>query len=461
LEGGSTIEFNSGGGVVASGAGTTLHLDGAVVQENGGAGVLSRQNAEVLFENIASTGVIAVLSNEGGLDANSGARIDAGTCETLGAPCPSRNVHLIEDNGVVGPFDARARNAAVVLAEGNDWEVDDVGELELVEEGGGIVEVCPIVGGTCDEGGRLAGGGEGAAPRSGGVLALVEAAERAYLAGDMAAFELAALAVVTAVDTATVEDERAAAFEAASRLFAWAQPAAPVAQMAALADEPGESQPWARRALAVAHFSAGGAAGYAEAGALSDTLAAAYAGSEHGRFGLALAVRVAVAEGDEGGALSALAALWAGYPEAEEGPELAALVEAAFPEADVSGALSRVLGGGASGRFTSPTAAPAASAAHATAAEVLLVGEARPNPSSSGVLLPFELGAGANVEAVRYDALGRRVAVLASGSYAAGRHALALDGAVLPAGVYVVYVAVRPGADIRAAVAVRRVTITH
>jgi hypothetical protein len=52
------------------------------------------------------------------------------------------------------------------------------------------------------------------------------------------------------------------------------------------------------------------------------------------------------------------------------------------------------------------------------------------------------------------------VAVLASGAYGAGPHALALDGAALPAGLYVVRVTARAG-NARAAVAVGRVTITR
>src|SRR5690606_15198744 len=100
----------------------------------------------------------------------------------------------------------------------------------------------------------------------------------------------------------------------------------------------GEGRPWALRALGVAHAFA---EAYADARAATDTLAAAYAGSEHARFGLALAVRVGVAEEDEAGALAALDALATTFPEAEEVPTLAALVLATFPGAGVEAALSR------------------------------------------------------------------------------------------------------------------------
>jgi photosystem II stability/assembly factor-like uncharacterized protein len=83
-----------------------------------------------------------------------------------------------------------------------------------------------------------------------------------------------------------------------------------------------------------------------------------------------------------------------------------------------------------------------------------------PNPAHDSATVAFTLRTPSEVEAVLYDGLGRRVAVLAAGAYGAGRHTVALDGAALPAGVYVVYVAARSGAG-APAVAARRVTITR
>jgi hypothetical protein len=54
-----------------------------------------------------------------------------------------------------------------------------------------------------------------------------------------------------------------------------------------------------------------------------------------------------------------------------------------------------------------------------------------------------------------YDVLGREVAVLADGRYGAGRHALTLDAAALPVGVYVVR------AQAGEASATRRVTVAR
>jgi hypothetical protein len=82
----------------------------------------------------------------------------------------------------------------------------------------------------------------------------------------------------------------------------------------------------------------------------------------------------------------------------------------------------------------------------------------QPNPAHDSATVMLTLREPSEVEAVLYDGLGRRVAVLASGAFGAGRHALALDGSALPAGVYVVHLAVRTGSG-GSAVAVRRITL--
>ncbi|HLT46716.1 MAG TPA: hypothetical protein VK002_05755 [Rubricoccaceae bacterium] len=163
-----------------------------------------------------------------------------------------------------------------------------------------------------------------------------------------------------------------------------------------------------------------------------------------------------MAEEDEAAARAALSALVASFPEGDEVPALAALVLGAFPDAGVEGALNRRPLAPASGE------APAASSAAPSASALLRVGAAQPNPSAGRAYLPFELATEATVEAVLYDALGRRVALLASGRYGAGRHALTLDPAAagLPAGVYVAYITADVGGG-APAVAVRRITMTR
>ena len=70
-------------------------------------------------------------------------------------------------------------------------------------------------------------------------------------------------------------------------------------------------------------------------------------------------------------------------------------------------------------------------------AELALTG-AYPNPTSGLATVAFALPEAADVELAAYDVLGRRVAVLASGTAEAGTHEAALDATALPAGLYVV-----------------------
>ncbi|HLA64046.1 MAG TPA: FG-GAP-like repeat-containing protein [Rhodothermales bacterium] len=62
----------------------------------------------------------------------------------------------------------------------------------------------------------------------------------------------------------------------------------------------------------------------------------------------------------------------------------------------------------------------------------------RPNPATGRATLTLDLPQVAAVTVALYDALGRRVALLADGQQAAGRLTLTVDASSLPAGVYVV-----------------------
>jgi hypothetical protein len=85
-----------------------------------------------------------------------------------------------------------------------------------------------------------------------------------------------------------------------------------------------------------------------------------------------------------------------------------------------------------------PVASEPVGEAYTTAvpASVVLVPPS-PNPFTGRTTLRFALPAAAAVRLVVYDALGRRVAVLADGPREAGWHEATFDGAPLPAGVYV------------------------
>jgi len=63
-----------------------------------------------------------------------------------------------------------------------------------------------------------------------------------------------------------------------------------------------------------------------------------------------------------------------------------------------------------------------------------------PNPATQRAMLGMDLPEPGRVRAVLYDALGRQVALLANEDRPAGRHALAIQVAGLPAGAYVVRV---------------------
>jgi hypothetical protein len=456
VSGSSEVRDNpGGGGVRADGFNTLVELEGASILDNTGVGVRALSNADILFANDDEDPETHVQRNDGGPEAASGGMIGAGECESgETAPCDERNVHVLtENNPSDAYFDARSITGGVLFAQGNDWDETSLALLDLENDGSGVLVVCPVLGGTPCIDHRLGGGGRrggegGGSLRGGDVLALVEEAARAHLAGALEAFDLAALAVVAVIDTSATEDDRRAAFEASARLFAWAQPEGPLAALEDLAEETGEARPWALRALGVGRASA---EDYAEARAAADTLVAAYGGSEHARYGLALSVRVAVAEREEASAVAALVALMTAFPEAEEVGPLAALVVGAFPEVD----LSALRAGGASA-----PAAQASATLGAVSGTLLDAGEVQPNPSSSAALIPFTLGSEAQVEAALYDVLGRRVAVLASGVFPAGRHTLALDGARLPSGVYVVHLTARAGGG-PAVVAVRRLTLAR
>ena len=79
-------------------------------------------------------------------------------------------------------------------------------------------------------------------------------------------------------------------------------------------------------------------------------------------------------------------------------------------------------------------------------AEVDLSVATAPNPTAAAATVSFGLAAAGDVRVALFDALGRRVAVVAERAYGAGRHAEALDVSALPAGVYVVRVVAPDGA---------------
>jgi hypothetical protein len=116
-------------------------------------------------------------------------------------------------------------------------------------------------------------------------------------------------------------------------------------------------------------------------------------------------------------------------------------------------ALAAVLGGGARDASTWPGPVPWTASVH-TAPRLTVA----PNPSSEGTTIRLALPTAARVRLAVYDVLGRAVATLADELLTEGAHALRLDGATLPAGVYVVRAElVQEGASHRTLVA--RITL--
>jgi YVTN family beta-propeller protein len=65
------------------------------------------------------------------------------------------------------------------------------------------------------------------------------------------------------------------------------------------------------------------------------------------------------------------------------------------------------------------------------------LGQNYPNPFNPSTVIPFELAAGSVVNLSVYDLTGRRLAILAEGSYSAGSHSVVFNAAGLASGVYV------------------------
>lgn len=109
--------------------------------------------------------------------------------------------------------------------------------------------------------------------------------------------------------------------------------------------------------------------------------------------------------------------------------------------------LGRTLGG-APLRATPEAATPQAAAPHVALTVT-------PNPAAGAARVALTLAEATTVHVQVFDALGRRVAVLAGGALGAGPHTLPLDASALPAGLYLVR------AEIDGRVVTQRLTVTR
>lgn len=432
---------SNGGGVLAGGYGSNITLDRALIESNlGGPGVYATGGGVVrsITPGIASV-KSRVNGNQGGLYAYGGGSIRMGDCIPY---CANHN-NQIRDNAPVQSsfYDASALVSSTVIAQGNDWGVSDEECVRTQVDGKSTVLVAPIisVGQPCTAQqtlGRAAATapvsaadtdlasavGTSGQKMSDAVLALIVAAEQAYADGDEAtAFATLHAALIAAVTV----DDRDGAYAGAARLLAQAQPAATVTFLDAATA--GDTRPWALSALAVAHASANRPT---EADAAAAALASDQAGTDFGAFALGVRARLAAEAGAEMDALGHLADLYAVAPESHTFLTAVSVVGAAFPDADLPGALLR-------GAASAGKGGTAAVNAEATARGAAL--SVRPNPASASVRVTLGIETAATLSVSVFDALGRRVAVVAEGEpVAEGLFTADLSVADLPAGVYLV-----------------------
>lgn len=195
-----------------------------------------------------------------------------------------------------------------------------------------------------------------------------------------------------------------------------------------------ESAPWAHRALAVYSLNRdrGAAQSHIDALIVSRAPVESLTPSPDGRqklshaaFGQLLRTQVAVSEGDETGALDALAALAALDPYQAEA-EVAGLT-AVFPRADVGGTVAQAQRSAAHAKIESKPQRSEATTALRVA----------PNPSAGHIRMYVDIVEASEVEVTVYDALGRKVATALQGSLGTGSSEVAVNLSALPAGVYV------------------------
>ena len=96
--------------------------------------------------------------------------------------------------------------------------------------------------------------------------------------------------------------------------------------------------------------------------------------------------------------------------------------------------------GGAS-RFVLHVATGRTTATEGTAPAAFALAAPAPNPTATAARIAFDVPEAAEVTVAVYDLLGRRVAVLAQGQTAAGRHEARIDSGALAPGVYVIRMA--------------------
>ena len=453
------ITGNAGGGVAATGTGSSVLITAAQVRDNLGSAVRASGGGRV--DVLRYTGYIrpttlnlpvTLDNNQGGLYAVAAGKTGGGVintgehiyeCTPDGCPDPSVGDHNITNNNPNhasgAPFDISARGGSGVAATENYWgpaaSAYDSTAVERDKDSQSYIAYLPLrttpasltgapaSARSASPGASLSavamGDETGAARVSLGVLALLGEAEARTQAGDSTA---AAERILSAWALSGNDDDRTAVAEAAGRTLAVLEPADLIAWT-------GTTGVWGARARAAGLI---GQERYSEATASADLLASDTGTSEtalgHRARGLSLLVEAAVGSGDASSAMSSLAALAAIDPEGAA--DLSLSVAVAFPEAPITLARGTVEGGSNTAAGKTAPEAPSVSLT------------AGPNPSSGTVRVSLALDAPSTAMLAVFDALGRQVAVLHEGA-ASGTVEASFDGHTLPAGVYVIRAVVR------------------
>ena len=427
---------NSSGGVFASGFDTTVDLDRARVQSNTGSGLSAFNGGTVRTTSAGASNLRTVVSNNpDALVADAGGSITVGSCSK--GTCANANHFVSRTTAQATTFDARAYGGGAVRAQGNDWGNRDVSCIRRDADAKSTILITDVLnpGAPCS-GNRSAAGiaaifstqrvsASAARGMLADVLLRVVDAEAALADGDEAA---AFASLADALAYATTDDDRAGAWSGAARMLAVAQPASFMQTANAAAADPAV-RPWALRALAVAHASAGRAL---DANASAAALAVGFLGGPdgHAAFGLGVQTRLATEAGDSTAALTHLVALYAEAPTGRDFAMALALAAAAFPGAN----LDSFFAGAPPGTLVK-TGEETGSAAGAEAGLSI-----SPNPTDGDARVRLMVPMAARVSVSVFDALGRAVIVIQPAEVAAGTFDVRIDTARLPAGVYVVWV---------------------
>ncbi len=313
----SRIELNSGAGVAVVNGGSVLIENGALIQENGQAGILARGTASFAYlhdANVRNNGgvgvdaqdyaavffdrythddpdaVTTISGNEGGgINAQTYSVVQAGvyTSGQCGDWCNNVIEDHYQDGGGNAPFDAKASVASVLNAEWNFWGEDVFGNPILLEtqhgldeDGSSVIKVQPLrqTPPAAREAGaplahvELPAGGQLREDRSAVKQAVLEAYDLASQGDHPAAFGL----LRAALAAAATEEDRSLAFATATHFLGERDDPATADVLTAFAGGQGSPRrPWALQALATAQLARGLTS---EARSAAATLAADYAG---------------------------------------------------------------------------------------------------------------------------------------------------------------------------------------